>query len=325
MRKLLVLAGLGALAFAVSSGPAQARTDTDPCPPGTYGVYETFSGPTLVCAGLESIPANEDRYLGVPFQDYENVDALPGSERLQCPGGTIIPGTEFWAHGWEWDYYVEGGSWVLWDGRVSWEWPQTNRVDQKHGYNAITAPFRNWGSPNAITARIFWRCELSERKAATAPELGDGSDDMLEGGGGDSVLIGSAGDDRLDGGSGDDHLHGGAGHDVAVGGAHDDLIHGRRAADTVSGGNGEDDILPGRGHDVARGGPDADQLFDDEGRDELRGGAGNDRFSSRDGDRDVIRCGRGEDIAIIDELDVAGGCEHAYRSARETPRKLPKI
>ncbi|HEX2128648.1 MAG TPA: hypothetical protein VHF58_05475, partial [Solirubrobacterales bacterium] len=77
--------------------------------------------------------------------------------------------------------------------------------------------------------------------------------------------------------------------------------------------------------DIARGGKDGDQLFDNEGRDTLRGGKGNDRFSARDGDRDVIRCGAGEDIAIIDSEDVAIDCEHAYRSDAETPMKLPKI
>ena len=48
-------------------------------------------------------------------------------------------------------------------------------------------------------------------------------------------------------------------------------------------------------------------------------------LSARDGDRDVIRCGAGEDIAIIDGRDVAIECEHAYRSDGETPRRLPKV
>ncbi len=328
MRKLLLLAGLGALAVAMLPGAAQARTATDPCPPGAYGVYDGPRGAEyeiFVCAGLESIPANEDRYLGVPLEQYELDAHLPASEPLQCPNGMVIPGTEYWSHSWAWDYYVEGGYWVLWDGRVSWEWPYDNNVDGRHGYYAITAPFKNWGSPNPITARIFWNCDFSGRKAAIAPKLGDGSDDTLEGGDGDNALAGFAGDDRLRGGAGEDHLHGGAGNDRLHGGAHDDLIHGRRAADNAIGGNGDDDIVTGKGSDVARGGKHDDQLFDDEGRDELRGGAGNDRFSARDGDRDVIRCGSGTDIALIDRVDVASGCEYAFRSARETPRKLPKI
>jgi hypothetical protein len=49
------------------------------------------------------------------------------------------------------------------------------------------------------------------------------------------------------------------------------------------------------------------------------------RFSAHDGDRDLIRCGRGEDIALIDRFDVAVGCEHAYHNKHEAPRKLPNI
>jgi hypothetical protein len=39
------------------------------------------------------------------------------------------------------------------------------------------------------------------------------------------------------------------------------------------------------------------------------------------GGPDVIDYGPGEDIAIIDRFDVAIGCEHAYSSRRELPKK----
>ena len=321
----------GGFALAALPGAAQARTATDPCPyPGT-GVVNNGH---LACDVLTAIPAAEGRYLGPPLTDAnENANYLPDSE-LQCPLNMRIPGTDYWgiwfAYNWDWDYYVEGGAWVLWDGRTSDHWPGGGTILDTgvDGYNSFTATFTNWGTGDPIPVRLFWGCEETKPdvgRAAARPAIGDAGDDALRGDEHDNALIGFPGDDRLRGRAGEDHLHGGAGEDTLLGGAHDDLIHGRRAADKVIGGNGDDDILPGKGSDIARGGKHDDQLFDDEGRDELRGGAGNDRFSARDGDRDVIRCGRGDDIAIIDRLDVAHGCEFAFRSARETPRKLPKV
>ena len=329
---LIVAVAACAVAFALIPGAAQARTATDPCPHVSYG--GVFSNGLLACDAKEVIAAGAGKYLGAAATD-ANADRnyLDDSE-IQCPLNRRIPGTGYWgswyAYNWNWDYYVEGGSWVLWDGRIWDYWPGGGTIldTGADGYNSFTAPFTNWGTGDPIVTRLFWFCNETEPdsdRAAARPKMGAGGDDSLAGNDNDNALIGFAGDDRLRGRHGEDHLHGGAGNDALIGGAHDDLIHGRRAADTAVGGNGDDDILPGKGSDIARGGKHDDQLFDDEGRDELRGGAGNDRFSTRDGDRDVIRCGRGDDIAIIDGVDVASGCEYAFRSARETPRELPKI
>ena len=331
-RALSVALGSVAIAFAVLPGGAQARTATDPCPlhPGT-GVFENG---LLACDFKVAIPASEGRYLGPELTDAnEDANYLPDSE-LQCPLNRRIPGTGTWgrafAYNWGWDYYVEGNAWVLWDGRISDYWPGGGTILDvgAEGYNSFTAPFTNWGSGDPIVTRLFWFCNQVTRdsdRAASRPKMGGGSDDGLAGNGNDNALIGLGGDDRLFGHGGDDHLHGGVGQDALYGGVHDDLIHGRRHADTAVGGNGSDDILPGKGGDVARGGSDDDQLFDDEGRDTLHGGCGNDRFSARDGDRDVIDCGPGDDIAIIDRADVARRCEYVFRTARETPRTLPRI
>ena len=308
-------------------GAADARTDTDPCPSGAYGVYNSGK---LACDGTEDVAAGGALILGPPSEQYGNLDDLPVGEELKCSPGDRIPGTDTWgyafSYNWDWDYYVKGGSWVLWDGRIPYVWPKDGDVSGGNaGYNAFNATVDNWGTGDPIATRLFWRCETpGSSRAAARPETGDAGDDSLAGDEGENALIGMAGDDRLHGHAGDDHLHGGAGNDALFGGVHDDLIHGRRAADKAVGGNGEDDILTGRGHDIARGGPDGDQLFDDEGRDTLRGGAGNDRFSARDGDRDVIRCGRGRDIAIIDELDVATGANTVPERAAETPLAAPE-
>jgi hypothetical protein len=56
----------------------------------------------------------------------------------------------------------------------------------------------------------------------------------------------------------------------------------------------------------------------------VRGGDGNDRIRVRDGELDVISCGPGLDVAILDFADVIegatltaldGDCEHVRRAA----------
>ena len=41
----------------------------------------------------------------------------------------------------------------------------------------------------------------------------------------------------------------------------------------------------------------------------LFGGAGHDRINTRNGLRDVVRCGRGNDLLVADRFDVQSGCE----------------
>jgi len=45
------------------------------------------------------------------------------------------------------------------------------------------------------------------------------------------------------------------------------------------------------------------------GRDVLRGGPGRDLIRPKDGRRDVVKCGKGRDRAIVDRRDDVGGCE----------------
>jgi Tol biopolymer transport system component len=58
------------------------------------------------------------------------------------------------------------------------------------------------------------------------------------------------------------------------------------------------------GNDVVKGTPYSDII---------RGYAGNDRIEARDGFRDPIDCGPGNDTAEVDGLDVVRGCEHVLR------------
>lgn len=93
---------------------------------------------------------------------------------------------------------------------------------------------------------------------------------------------GSEGPVRLDGGPGDDGLTGGAKDDVLLGGPGDDNLNGRG------------------GNDVVNPGP---------GRDLVGDLAGNDVVNARDGERDVVDCGPGADLAAVDPFDQARNCE----------------
>jgi hypothetical protein len=300
-------------------------TEPDQCqPPGTK---QTPNGQTLVVGNTQGAEYNNPNGQGNPYwnQDYP------------------------WA--WQYDYWVDGGYWVLWDGRMSgyYPWNFVN-LNGDTGLVSVAISVRNYAWHD-IKARVFWVCS----PANTAPE-GDTSyrsptttasgrgataavhpgptgllrpagsgEDELQGDSARNPLVGFGGDDELSGGDGEDHLHAGAGDDSLSGGDHADLLHGRRGDDRSLGGDGSDDVLGGKGDDFSHGGDGGDQVFDDQGADHLRGGRGNDRFWAHDGDRDRIDCGPGEDIALIDRRDVASDCEHVYRSEREAPKKLPKI
>jgi Ca2+-binding RTX toxin-like protein len=114
-------------------------------------------------------------------------------------------------------------------------------------------------------------------------ETGAGGDDLVSGGGGSDRLFGMAGDDIVRGDSGNDVVHGGDGKDVMIGGSGNDTLdvaarHGASAGDTFEGGPGNDDIF------------------------------------SRDGKRDDVDCGSGNDIAKVDSKDkVAANCEKVVK------------
>jgi RTX calcium-binding nonapeptide repeat (4 copies) len=107
-------------------------------------------------------------------------------------------------------------------------------------------------------------------------------------------LLGRSGRDDILGGEGPDHLDGGPGADDLTG---DDprVPHDRDDSDILDG---------GRGNDRLEGGP---------GRDRLYGGPDNDRISARDGERDLVDCGKGRDRAKVDSRDTVRRCETVLR------------
>lgn len=84
-------------------------------------------------------------------------------------------------------------------------------------------------------------------------------------------------------------------------------LRGTKAGDRIAGGKGDDRLKGGAGADCLRGGPGDDRLHGGKGRDVLKGGPGRDVLNSRDGKRDVVRCGKG-DRAKTDRRDVLRGC-----------------
>jgi Ca2+-binding RTX toxin-like protein len=60
---------------------------------------------------------------------------------------------------------------------------------------------------------------------------------------------------------------------------------------------------------VLRGGAEPDTLYPQDGRDRVYGDAGADQIRASDGQRDVVRCGPGNDTAWVDRGDVRSGCE----------------
>jgi hypothetical protein len=134
---------------------------------------------------------------------------------------------------------------------------------------------------------------------------------------------GGGGERSAGGGSG-----GGAGHGKAPGGkkgghggpggaspgkACSNLIVGDRRANRLHGTGGGDRILGRGGRDRISGRGGNDCLNGNRGRDNLHGGPGDDVLRGRDGSHDVLDCGPGRDLAIVDRHDRVRHCEKVRR------------
>lgn len=195
----------------------------------------------------------------------------------------------------------------------------------------------------------YQQCFLGDCFATV--DLGDGDDravvpfrlassTTVKGGPGDDRLEGGEGTLNLDGGDGDDTLLGSAEGDSLIGGLGADLIDGRGGRDSagygdrnvpvrislderandgepgerddvraelVSGGGDADTIVGGPGDEQLYGGGGADTIDGGPGQDELFGGG----FDGPD-PGDTLRCGDGDDVAALDDADVAAlDCEVA--------------
>jgi hypothetical protein len=92
--------------------------------------------------------------------------------------------------------------------------------------------------------------------------------------------------------------HGTGGADRLVGTKHADELKGLGGDDTLIGGKGSDVLIGGKGNDELRGGPGYDEFNMRDG--ELLSAPGDDVIDARDGGKDQINCGAGNDVAIVD-------------------------
>ena len=118
--------------------------------------------------------------------------------------------------------------------------------------------------------------------------------ERLRGGEANDVLTGSPARNALDGAYGNDTLRGGPGEDDLLAGDGDDRLSGDAGQDLLQGANGDDELEGGPGEDSFNG--DGDWFCE-------ACGTGADRILARDGLDENVRCGRGEDSAILDPLD----------------------
>ncbi|MEZ5118759.1 MAG: choice-of-anchor Q domain-containing protein [Candidatus Nanopelagicales bacterium] len=93
-----------------------------------------------------------------------------------------------------------------------------------------------------------------------------------------------------------------------------DTMKGLGGKDVLRGLGGDDCLNGGRGNDRVIAGPGSDRLIGGKGRDIMLGGGGPDVIKARDGQRDVIKCGSGQDTVLADKSDrVAKDCEKVRR------------
>ncbi len=124
-------------------------------------------------------------------------------------------------------------------------------------------------------------------------------------------------------------FHGGTTNDVIAGTSGKDRMTTGGGSDTVFGRQGRDKItvqssaanvvlvFPGSGRDHVVGGRGKNFIYDDDGTrgDVLIGGPSADVIFSADGARDTIKCGKGDDLAVVDAQDKVSKCENVIRSS----------
>jgi Ca2+-binding RTX toxin-like protein len=175
------------------------------------------------------------------------------------------------------------------------------------GITAATVSARDGSDDNPTSAQP---CDVRQGDNETGDDHGTDSravaSDNREGTSGNDDQNGTSRDDDINGESGDDDERGGSG---------DDDLNGDAGDDDLCGDDGNDQLNGGPGNDVLKGGRGRDTLVGGKGNDDLEGDAGNDTINSRDGQRDVVTCGRGFDRVRADSKDrVSGTCESVKRS-----------
>jgi Ca2+-binding RTX toxin-like protein len=86
----------------------------------------------------------------------------------------------------------------------------------------------------------------------------------------------------------------------------DDTLTGTNAGEQICARAGNDTIYGLGGNDTIDAGIGSDIVYPGAGRDRVKAGEGGDTVYARDGQRDVITCGRGFDLVIADRIDDVG-------------------
>jgi Ca2+-binding RTX toxin-like protein len=104
-----------------------------------------------------------------------------------------------------------------------------------------------------------------------------------------------------------------------------DTLVGTTEGDLLQAGGGSDEVNGLAGPDCLAGGRESDLLKPGAGVDRVQGGGGRDKLVTRDGSRDVVRCGRGRDTVVADWRDrVKRSCDRVVRKSpngRGTPAR----
>jgi hypothetical protein len=100
---------------------------------------------------------------------------------------------------------------------------------------------------------------------------------------------------------------------AVLGSGEDDSLRGSGAGETLVGFGGGDETWGLAGDDALSGGGGDDELYGGDGQDALLGGAGDDFIEARDGERDYVWCGPGDDAVSADPADrLTRTCETLY-------------
>lgn len=129
-----------------------------------------------------------------------------------------------------------------------------------------------------------------------ADESSPDADVTIVGGSPAISVLGRDGDDVISG-------YGGSGFDGPL-----------ETTTAISAGKGKDQVVGTDRRDLIGGGSGADIIDGKGGRDRIRSQAGNDVLKLRDGVRDVVTCGNGDDNAQADAVDKIRGCERVVVS-----------
>lgn len=156
----------------------------------------------------------------------------------------------------------------------------------------------------ALAASIT--CAENPCLGTSDPDVIDGTNDAetIKALASNDVVAAYSGNDTVYGNEGNDFVHGFGGNDTIYGGPDGDgtadgtgfgylNLEGGQDSDKIYGGGGND-YIDAAFNDIPEQFPTAEPV------DRSYGGRGNDVIEARDGNKDIISCGRGEDVVYVD-------------------------